>query len=507
MTAPSISVRRQDGQTGVVRPSGTGVLAIIAGAVAGTVNVASQWLDVRSMVSTYTAGTLVENASYTMGVSGKPVLGIPCTCTTAGTCGTVYSLANGGTSVVTATGAPIDEYNLLFTIVNGGTRGTAGITYTFSLDGGLTTSGVTALGTATSVAFNLPNSTTSTGVTLNFAAGTLATGAQYQVYTTRPQPNSSDIAAALEGLRISKQPWDAVYVDVDATPAMLSLLDAWLTSLENVGQFNEGALNIRHKLQPVSWVPNELAFASVQAAPIETETVYLASSAVTGFATVASIRCIVGADAADVVSQLTGLTQPRAAALVIMAEAMGIPVGQDPAFGGPTTNADLADQFGNPKWHDEFLYPGFDSLRFSTMESRPGEQGAFITNANLFSSSGSDYVYLQHARVMNSALTTAAQLLRKELSKGVGKTAPDPVTGAIYISEASASAIESFVNAELASQLKGQVVGALVVLSRTDDLSSNAGATIHADVDVEALAYIKNFAITAKFVRTIPVTA
>ncbi len=63
--------------------------------------------------------------------------------------------------------------------------------------------------------------------------------------------------------------------------------------------------------------------------------------------------------------------------------------------------------------------------------------------------------------------------------------------------------------AELDKELvtPGRVSGAKFTLSRTDNLSSNAGATLTAQVAVSALAYVKRFAVTSKFVKTIAVAA
>jgi hypothetical protein len=120
------------------------------------------------------------------------------------------------------------------------------------------------------------------------------------------------------------------------------------------------------------------------------------------------------------------------------------------------------------------------------------------------SPSGSDYVFWQHARVMNRACELAYQLLTSRLSKGVRK---DVATG--FILEEEAAEIEALVQAELDRELvtPGRVSGAVFTLSRTDDLSSNQGATLTAQINISALAYVKKFAVTSKFVKKIAVSA
>lgn len=503
---PGYSLQRLDGQTGVVRPSTVGILAIIAAATTGTVNLPSTYSDNGAVVSTFQSGPLARYGAFSMGVSKKPVVLCACAATTVGTYGTVLQLANGGTSVATAGGTnPVDEFNVLITFITGGTRGTTGVVYTVSLDGGLNTSGQLQLGTSTSIVVNYPRTTNSTGVTIALSAGTFVAGGQIQVFTTRPQPNTSDITAALEALRMSNEEWEAVKVDIDCTSTDVGLLDTYLNALEGQGVYNIGALNVRHKLTPVSWAPNELAFAASVSAPAETEAVYAASSAITSMAGVASVRVLVGADAADATDITTGLTLPVPVDLVTMSVAMAIPVGQDPAWKGAGNIAAVSiyDQSNKPKWHDEYKSQTLDSLRFTTLRTWPGKEGTFITNARMFSSDGSDYVYLQQARVMNAVLTVAQQLYSDECGKGVGKSAPDPKTGAIFILEASAQAIEAHVNAGIQDEVAGQVNATNFSIVRATDIGSNAGATLPARIQVQTLAYIKQEPVTTQFVRSI----
>ncbi len=506
MGIPRVKPSRLNGQTGVVRPGPTGILAIIASASSGTMNLATSWNQDTLAQQTFISGPAVDLGSYTLNETGNPVLIIRCNASTPGAYGTVQQLTNGGTSVASAGGtAPVAEFNVLINWVIGGTVGTAGAIYTYSLDGGDTTSGNIALGTANTIVLTYQANGAPTGVTIDLAVGTVASGGQIQFFTTRPQPNNADVVNALEALRITKQPWESLYVDVDATATIVSTVDTWLTALNKRGVFNEGFLNVAHKTLPISWNSTESGFASSSpAAPVQTENAY--STALSGWSTVSTVQCIIGADAAFVASLLTGTTITVPTAMVIAANAMSIPVGQDPAWiaAGPV-NATIFDDNGNPYWHDENVYELLDSQRFSTLRTVDGEDGTYITNANCFTAPGSDYTFLPYLRVMNKAATVAFQELTQKLSMGVGKQKPDPITGAIYILEADAQAIEQSVNPGIMSALAGQVQDVQVALGRTDDLSSNAGATITATLEVEVLALIKGINFVMTFVKTIAV--
>ncbi len=492
---PSVTITKSDGNTGVVRPATSGVLAIIAPAQKGPVNTPSSFARIIDAYATYGLGSLVEYGGYFMRNAGKPVVLINPTTTTVAGIGTLVPVFATGsvTASVVASGYPLDEYNIVVNVVNGGTVGTTGLTYTYSLDGGVTTSALNSLGTATTITPTLPNSGgASSGVTFTLG-GTLATGSSWTVPTTRAAMSNADLTASLEALRVSRLPWDAVLVDGSASATTVSTVDTWLAGLESVGIFKMAYLNTRHKTSPMPTGESEAAYATALG------TLISGSS---------STRVNVSADGGSGPSALTGLVTARPTSLAVATRKMSFPVGVDPAFvaNGPIPGYQIADSNGNPLWHDEAIYPGLDALRLTTLRTIAGQQGVYITNANLLSASGSDYVYDQHAAVMNAACTIAYGLLTNQLSRGVGKAAPDATTGKIYILEKDAQAIEAVVSAAINQALKGQVNSASFQLSRTDDLSANSGATVNGEVQIQALAYVKNFAITAKFVKAISVT-
>jgi len=98
--------------------------------------------------------------------------------------GTVSALDDhtvGTSSPSVHTGAaPTGAMSVVLRVVASGTIGTAGITYEYSLDGGLTWSTTTALGTAAYV--TIPG----TGVRIDFSAGTLIAADRVAFTTTAP---------------------------------------------------------------------------------------------------------------------------------------------------------------------------------------------------------------------------------------------------------------------------------------------------------------------------------
>jgi hypothetical protein len=389
-----------------------------------------------------------------------------------------FNYAGAGTAPIAAGSTkPLDDFDVLVTFNNDGNVGTAGVLYQWSLDGGLTMSPATALGVATTIA--IPNS----GVSLTLGVGTILAGETVSFSTTGPKLNSTDLTAALEALRTAKIPWEALLVFADADATIVSLLDLWLSAREAEGTYRTAVVNTRIRSNGES----ESDYRSAMQA---------------AFGQATSTRVVVGADAGDIVALRRGIRQRRPASLAIAARGMAVEISTDVAYvaDGPAIGFQLSDDAGLPKYHDEASYPGLDDLRLSTLRTFSSRDGVYITNGNLLSPSGSDFVYWQHARVLNKACALAFDLLTSRLSKGVRR---DRKTGRILESEAEAieALIQTALNRELVKPR--HVSDAAFLLSRDDDISSNAGAMLTGDVEVASLAYIKRFGISSRFVKTI----
>ena len=307
MPTPSVEFTRLDGQTGVVRPSAQGVLAIIAPSEKGTLNQASAYARSADVLATFGDGPLYELASYLMNVAKKPVVCIRPTTSTAAAYSAITSVGTG-TSVATAgVSSPFDSYSVWIEFVSGGTIGVTGITYRYSLDGGKTKSAIQALGVATSL--TIPRS----GVSVALAAGTIVAGRTLTFTTTQAKSTSSDLVAAYEALRVTSSPWDCVIAETDADAAIISGMDSWLAGLESAGKFRCGFLNTRRKGSAES----ESAYAT-------------ALAAITGAGT--SIRVVVGADGGQFVSGARGLSLFRPTSWGVAARAMLVDISVEPAY-------------------------------------------------------------------------------------------------------------------------------------------------------------------------------
>ncbi len=485
MSVPTVKFTKKDGNTGVVRPSVEGVLAIIAPCQQGTANQPASYAKHDLAQTDFGYGILTDAAAYIMPVAGKPVVLIRGTGGTVGANGTVTH-GGAGTSVVTATGVPLDDFDVVFTFLTGGTIGTAGITFNYSLDGGVTKSATIDLGTANT--YTIPN----TGVAIAFAAGTVLANQTESFAATGPRMTNANLVTALEALRTSTLPWEGVLVlGLDATATELATLDVWLAARENEGRFRFGVVGARPKNSG------------------EAESAY-ATAMSTAWSAASSIRVCVTADATDLVSPVRGFRMKRPPSIPYCARAMLYDVSRNPAYvaDGPLPSVKIDDLRGNPKHHDEAFYPGLDALRLVSLRSIYGKEGVFFNRARVLSPTGSDYVLLPHVRVMNKACEIAYQLLTDELNKGVRVKDAD-AQGRVYILEEDAAAIEQRINSKLEAEFldKKRVSDIAIVLSRTDDLAATSGTRVTGDLQVSPLRYIEDFEIDAKLVKSVTVAA
>jgi len=486
MTLPSVSISKNTFTTSQAPASSVGILAVCAASSTGTALSPGGFARTDLAVAAYGIGPLTDFGAYDIAVANKPALLVKGVATYAGSYGTLNKTVAGSSVVTVGSAEPYDRYSVIVTVVTGGTIGVAGITYTYSLDGGTNTSGLQALGTANTV--TLPSS----NVQFNFAAGTLAAGDTWNVMTERPLMGDNAALDCLTALSTTRLPYEGVLIDSSATASTVGLIDTFLTGLEAKGIFKFVLLNSRFKNEPEPTAESESAYAS-------------ALNAMFGSST--SIRICVGADGAHLPSQITANNLKRPTSLLLAARAMAIPIGEDPAFvsRGAITGAAISDNQGNPYDHDEDLFPNIDPLRLTSLRSFApgGPQGVYITNANTIQPSGGAFPYLQHIRVMNRACEIAWAVLTTQLSRGVRKNPKaDPNTGAVYIFEPDAASIEDLVNEALAQPLKGQVSDFKFSLSRTDNMNA-VPCIVTAVLSIVALAYIKGFQVQAQFSKTI----
>jgi len=466
-----------DNQLGI-RPPADAVLAIVAAATSGDIDVPQSFTRIEDVVSEFTSGPLVEAAAYAIERFGLKVLCVRCAATGAAGAYGALTETGTGTSVATsdvATTQPLDDYEVFIKFVTGGTIGVDGITYQWSLDGGRTMSAVTALGVANQILI------AEGGIDINLAAGTIVAGDTISVPTTAPLWSGAELSAALEALKVTAAKWTYLEICGNVAAGDVATINGKLAAMATAGRNRRAMGHIRGKNAG------------------ETEAQYLAAQT-TALAAVSSRRLTLAGDSAEIQSSVSRRQYKRPPSFAVAPYVCAVSEEVDVAelSPGPLPGVTIRDANGNPKYHDEFINPGLDDIRLLALRTWEGRTGVYVNNPRLFSPVGSDYLWIQFGRVVDIGCTIAREELEPILSKGVF-TKTD---GTGQIEEVSALAIESQVNARLARELTGvrKATRAVFTLSRTDNVLQTG--EISWSVRIIPLAYIKKMTGTVALVAS-----
>jgi hypothetical protein len=469
MSQPKVTINELDGALGVL-PAGTKIHAVIGPSTQGPLDTPAAFAREADVVTNFGAGPLVEYATAYIRRTGRPILVTRSASSVAGSFEAASEADDTtGTSAVTTSGTPNDDYEFYFEVVDDGTIGTAGITFRWSLDGGRTLSAVTALGTANS--FVVPGS----GITIDFGVGTL-TGGTYAITTLAPNWSAADLTEPLFALAQTSLAWREVYIAGRATAAAFSAVASFMASM----------LELKPRAALMSFRMREAD---------ETRTDYLTAFDA-AFGGEASTFVGVTYGAGEVVSAPTGRQYRRPAGFAI---APHLAVLQEHQDGADVNLGNLpiriTDANGNPKYHDESVFPGPAASRAMTLRTWPtGPQGVYVNNPFLLSPTGSDFQFVQHRLVMNLAHEALRAYFTRRLSVPV---LVDRDTG--FILEEEAQEIEAGAVRAMEALIMDAPKASAVnfTLSRTDNLLSTSRMTGQARII--PLAYPKEIVVDLGF--------
>lgn len=476
-----VTIQKTDGNLGVALDTER-ILAVIAPATSGDLNVAYSFATPSDLVDKFAGGKLVESCALLI-QQGVPVISVRCSASVLGTYSAIDRTAVTGTGVIAAgTTKPADDFDVVVQIVTGGTLGTAGIVFHYSLDAGVNWSAGVQLGTSLTM-------TLEQGVSfaLSGAAGTLLAGDTWTCSTTGPRASSTDLAAAFTALQDYDGEWLRILVLADADSTILGQCDAYAKSYWADGKYPEIVTNTRARGAAETRPAYQSALALISAAVQSTE-----------------ISCCV--DQCEMTSAVSGrrLRQPQAIAYA--ARLMQNDDSEDASApaDGALTNVFLATAAGAKVYHDERRNPGLDALGFTTFRTyrgKPRLPGVYVNNPRLLAGSTSDYQFFQHSALENRIIEKTYALLLPRLSRGVMCNA---TTGRIRADVAAA--IEDDVNGILRAEFVDTKRASAVqfALSRTDDVLRNF--KISFSCAFIPLAYPKEFTGKSGLVAALPQT-
>jgi hypothetical protein len=379
----------------------------------------------------------------------------------------VITVAGAGTAGwVTQASSPGDAYNVLLTIKTPGAPGTAAFTY--SLDGGGNTSPTIAV--PGSGVYAIPG----TGVVLTFA-GTFVAADTYALTTAAAGFTNTDVTSTFTALLASPaaQAIDWRMAHVVGTPASASAA----ASTATVVQAQMGT-----------------AFAGMRFGRCFTEcpTSESDNTVITAFANFVGDRVAVGAGDFACASPITGRVTRRNWAWIASALASAVRPGVD--IGWVQMNQQNVKTVQSLFRDDAAAGDTFDAARFITPRTRQGMQGYFTANGRTMAASGSDFMFLTNARVMDLTCSVARGVLLPYIN---ASTRVSKTTG--YIDERDAQKIEGKANALIGQSVvnTGDATDAQVQINRSTAILSTQ--TMPTVVSVTPLGYSRAIPLTVGF--------
>lgn len=474
MTIPGQTITVEDPGLGLTVPA-QNIPLFMGACSSGTADTVVSFSKPSEVGAVLGEGPLVEYVTRALLVSGGPVLAMRLAATVVGLPGTVAT--TGGGPTITIAGAAFDSYQGVLTIVAGGILGAG--TFTYSLDGGTTTS--PALLIPAGGSFPIPG----TNTTLTFPAGTYVAADTYTWTSVEPQNNPADTLAGFAALLLLNETYDYIcltttYASAANAATAFAALNSELTTLFNAFEY-KGAI--------MDGGPDA------------------AAGTVTAFAASESTRICVGYSTATAPSGKPFVgrgTRVSSLALVVAIEASKQLISTDLArvankkLGG-TLSPVTAIGFNSV--NDATV----DAAKFATARTLKGKPGFFLTNANIMSPDGSDYAYWQHRRIMDEASETIQVEQQDFLSRSVRTL---PTTN--YIDERDGTRLETPVRTALRVKLtnprnaegtQGHVTGFDYAIDRTNDVLTTQ--TILSTFRAKPHAYVKYITSTIGYSATL----
>lgn len=463
MTVPKVIITELNGALGILPASAGKILAVVGPCGSGPFNTPATFGRSTDIESNFTDGAAAEAAATHVDRTGSPVCLVRTETTTDGAATAVDLDLVDGTSVITcdvSTEQPHDDYEVAFEVLSGGTIGTGPISFRWSLDGGRNWSRATALGTVNT--FTIPDS----GVVLDFAAGTLVTGDLATFRTSGPKWTAAELGAALDALALSSLNIGIIEIvgAIDATA--FDMIATKIATMRGRGKRRAWMGNTRVKNVGES----EAAFLTAM------DAIFSEKSNEFG------ALCY---DGEEIVSPFSGRQYLRPIVFGCASrEAASSPEVNQADVNLGSRLGNITDANGNPKHHDEALYPGADDARFYSLRTHNNLSGSYVNRPKLFSAQGSDFDIMPHRRVMDIAEDVLEAYFTRRLNSPIQVNAE---TGRILESEALEIEAGAEAALEAALMARPMASGITVVVSRLDNLLSTK--TLTGDARIVPLAY------------------
>ncbi len=419
-----------------------------------------------------------------------------------------------GTSVITVTGTNVDAYEVGVRFTTGGTIGASPATIQFQyaldyLSASPTWSPIQSLGTASAfLLLDGPISQESTGLTLNFAAGTIVGGDLLTYRTSAPTYDAAGLIAAATALTSVFNNGTVVWTWVRAIgpvpEAIAADADAIALAWEGSGP-TTGA-------QP-SWIVVDALDRAGTTQTLLGWSAYLRTS----FSPYTSTHAAVAAGMLRGFDPINGRLNRRSCMAFFMARAMGAngtTIATDWGefdLGALNASVTMTDASGVANEHNANTDPSLQAMGFVTARTWPGEVGIYPTKASLLGPQN-DIQRIPLRRVMNVAKKLERRALRLSCVKAFRQWTSQPgplkakspyVAGDVY--QPDVNKINGIVNDLLRRGVLnfGYVSGIQFALNTTPTSNGGGSYAIDGDMQLESLLYVDIANGTAQFVGAV----
>ncbi len=474
---PDVTFRVLNNGLGQLPPSPSQAICVIGTAGGDNANVVQGPYALTSAVVTDNSYGIGPELTAYLAAAGVTVYFCQAETTTNGS-NTAVTHTGTGASVMSVSGPPLDDYNIIVTVVRAGTAGTDPEPgFTISLDGGLTASPEIRMPASHSYTGLVP----STGLTFAFTPATLIVGDTYTLQSTGPTANSASVQAALTALRDDKKVVGMAYIvgamAASTAASVATVADTFIVKKKFVRVIGEAR--------------------DINVAGSETEAAWM-TSIENDYATFASDLMGIAATPCIVASAINGVQFRRGgggmwagikrAGLVRFGRS--IAAVEDGALSGITT-----------VFHDEALTPGLNADRFITLTSIAGEIGYYITLPNLMCNPGSDFTELQYGRVMDEVSRTNYAFFVKKLNTDVRVESRGVRAGKILKRDALTLQTKANSAQNDAVIATGNASAVDVQVSLDDNIVTTKTLTVL--TQVVPLGYLEQIIITETFVTSL----
>lgn len=452
------------------------VTAASHGYVTGDVVTIAGHLVNTAAVGTWIVTKVTDNTFSLNGSTGNGVGGATGTVQFTG----VNVGSSTGTSKPTLTGAPLDSWAFRWKWIREGERGTAGATFKYSKDGGITYSAEQPIGTSTS--FEIEG----TGITIAFSTGTWKAGDEYRWKTVEPLWGVSDVQDCIAAL-----------ADQEAKFRLIHLIGACSASDAHTLAEDIEDLAVAHR-----YLGLQVHARDFDPDDDEDEDAWIDDVA-DDFSAFESERVSVAAGHYPTSSPIDGTSVRRPLSFAAVARMMDRPIQEHagrvrtgPLKGVqiPTRSMVTKLSLEDLPYHDSRKKTGLKDARLMTARTRIGRPGIFIDKPKLMSASTSDYQLWPHRFVIDKACDLTYEVLVDVLNDDLQL---DDVTG--FILDKEAKAIESRLRSAFRDGLLATRAASAVtaVLSRTDAIITTK--TLTAKIRVTPKGYVEGIDVTVGF--------